>query len=159
MNDLNNTIKNILDNRDYTAMFSMKKLPSPGQFISTGMQANGNLLKMVGYCVQIRKNIGMFGSHMYLIRHPDGLLTIHENQSYYAMTEEQEKTLRPFFTIVPEQEDFTKAFSLINKQYPEIGFIIEKSDMQEIPEVTENDTPVKIFETDNQGNKKITIII
>lgn len=159
MSDINKTIETILENRDYTSMFNSKKLPFPGQFISTGMQFGGNALKMVGYCVQIRKNIGMFGSHMYLIRHADGVLTIHENQSYYAMTKEQENNLRPFFSILPEQEDFTKAFSLQNGAYPEVGFIIDKNDMETIPPVTENDVPFKIVEIDQQGNQKITIII
>lgn len=159
MHTLEQTIDNILNNRNYTHMFNDKKLPSQGQFISTGMQMGGNPIKMVGYCVQIRKNIGLFGGDMYLIRHADGLLTIHENQSYYAMTSEQENQLRPFFEVLPEQEDFTKAYSLQNQQYPEVGFIIDKSQMASISPTTKNDIAVKIVEMDATGKQTISIII
>lgn len=74
-----------------------------GDFLISGMTQSGT--QMIGYVVQIRKKWGAFGSDMFLIRHPDGDLIRHENQSFWKLTEDQIQKVRPYFDItVPESE-------------------------------------------------------
>lgn len=108
------------------------------QFVITGMNTDGDLAKRVGYCVQIRKKRGQFGSDMVFLRHADGRLTTHENQSYYAMTPQQEALARQIFDILPEDEEIEKGYMCVDKVH-EVGFVIENSASKPSP-----DTPFSI---------------
>jgi hypothetical protein len=48
----------------------------------------------------------MIGSNQVFLRHFDGKLQVHENQSFYAMTEEQENEVRESFESLPEDEEY-----------------------------------------------------
>lgn len=113
--------------------YNMTSSPVPGEYVITCMQA-GNLQgqqgwhKYIGYVVQVRKKAGAFGSDMILLRHPDGALVRHENQSFCLMNEfwlEQAKALFPAGMTPDEYEDYTVAYTLGNDEYPEIGKVIE----------------------------------
>lgn len=104
-----------------------------GQFVQTGMQAGGiPPLKAIGYCVQVRKRCGQFGSNMVFLRHPDGKLTVHENQCFYALSAEDEALIRPFFKVLPEQEEPDLGYQCCDGIH-EVGFIIEHSASQPSP--------------------------
>lgn len=134
MKNLEQVFEQVLEDRLATAYIGYGKYPKQGQFVSTGMQMESNPIKTIGYCVQIREKIGVFGSNSYMLRHANGLLTIHENQSFYTLTQEQETLVRPFFKVLPEQEDYSLPYTLAGGTYPETGFIISRETMKEVPE-------------------------
>jgi hypothetical protein len=70
------------------------KLPTAGQYLITSMSMHDNYIEQIGYCVQVRLKSGAFGSNQYLIRHPNGSLICHENQSFYSMTPGQRGQIR-----------------------------------------------------------------
>jgi hypothetical protein len=120
-------LKQIMGLTDYRrTMLDLAKAEAPGRFVVTGPQPGWNLLKHVGYCVQVRKGCGQYSSDMVFLRHPDGSLTTHENQSFFAMTAEQEVLAREIFEVLPEDEDFSQGFSCTDK-IREIGYVIENS--------------------------------
>lgn len=134
--------RKIVEARD---SYNMTPRPAPGEYVITGMQI-GNKRgaqgwhKYVGYVVQVRKKAGAFGSDMVLLRHPDGSLVRHENQSFYRMDErllEQAKSLFPA-GMTPDEEDYTKAYTLGNGEHPEIGKVIEPK-LEDLPR---DDAPV-----------------
>lgn len=128
----NSTIRQILDLTDYSLGLNCGKHPGQGQLVITGLQAGGVLERRIGFCVQIRRQRGQFGSDMVFLRHPDGMLVTHENQSYFGMTTEQEALARPLFTDLPEDEDYTQGYRCCAKVH-EVGFIIEESASQPSP--------------------------
>ena len=79
-------VQQILALTDYSLGLNFGRHPSQGQFVVTGPQMGGGAERRIGFCVQIRKQRGQFGSDMVFLRHPDGGLVTHENQSYFAMT-------------------------------------------------------------------------
>jgi len=104
-----------------------------GCMVVTGLPAGPrNAERRLGFCVQIRRKRGQFGSDMVFLRHPDGDLVTHENQCFYLMTPEQEALARPLFTDLPEDEDFGHGYSCCNK-VREVGFIIENSASEPMP--------------------------
>jgi hypothetical protein len=120
-------IKQIMELTNYRRnMIDLWKADGPGRFVVTGPQPGWNPLKHVGYCVQVRKQCGQYRSDMVFLRHPDGSLTTHENQSFFAMTAEQEVLAREIFEVLPEDEDFSQGFSCTDK-IREIGYVIENS--------------------------------
>ena len=105
---------------------SMKKM-SQGCMVVTGMQVGRREPeRQLGFCVQIRKARGQFGSDMVFLRHTDGALVTHENQSFFLMTEEQEALARPLFQELPEEEDYSHGYSCCNN-VREVGFVVENS--------------------------------
>ncbi|MGY0246470.1 plasmid protein, partial [Klebsiella michiganensis] len=101
----------------------------------------------VGYCVQIRKRVGQFGSDMVFLRHANGSLTVHENNCYCAMDSEQEEVARAVFEVLPEDEDYELGYSDCAKVW-EVGFLIEKSQSRGTP-----DTPFSIAITKTKGGQ------
>lgn len=143
-------VKKIVKSVDRSNIAFCGEYPKSGEYVITGSQfgnLNGELgwQSYVGYVVQVRKKAGAFGSHMVLLRHPDGLLIPHENQSYYRMDEYWLKKAKALFpdNLSPEQEDYTEPYTLRGGLYPEIGKIIEPQD---------NGPPV-----DNSPMMKITV--
>lgn len=78
----------------------------------------------VGYCVQVRKGRGQFGSDQVFIRHCDGSMVVHENQGWFALSDEVADRIKPFFELLPGDEDPTKAITYCGEE-PEIGFVIQ----------------------------------
>ncbi|MFJ5483472.1 plasmid protein [Pectobacterium actinidiae] len=96
-----------------------------GQFVVTGPNFQGDDMR-VGYCVQVRKGVGQFGSDMVFLRHSSGSLVVHENQCYCAMNAEQKALARSMFEVLPEDEEYELGYSDCHKVH-EIGFVIEHS--------------------------------
>lgn len=84
--------------------FVSKNLPVRGAWVITG-PGLGPIMWRVGYVCQIRLKRGQFGSDMYLIRHADGTLICHENNSYIAMSRVDIDLIRPHFVYLPEDEE------------------------------------------------------
>jgi len=128
MND--ELIKKIVDARDYKKMVPIGEHPMPGEYVITGLQVgnhNGERGwdKYVGYVVQVRKEAGCFCSDLILIRHPDGKLTSHENQSFFRVNKFWKEKIKSLYNE-DDVEDYSKPYTLgMNGEYPEIGKIIE----------------------------------
>jgi hypothetical protein len=133
MQNRHDIIEAVLALTDYKkGMYGDGRHPSQGQMVITGPQMGATREKRIGFCVQIRKNCGQFGSDMVFLRHPDESLTTHENQSYFAMTAEQESLARTLFTHLPEDEDYSEGYRCCDK-VTEIGFLIDHSKSKPMP--------------------------
>lgn len=110
--------------------------PAQGQFVTTAFLPFASAEQQMGFCVQVRKGRGQFGSDMVFLRHPAGGLTTHENQSFNAMTDEQEAMARSLFESenLPEAEDYSRGYSCYGKVH-EVGFLIEDSKSEPKPDV------------------------
>ncbi|HDH0371879.1 TPA: plasmid protein [Klebsiella variicola subsp. variicola] len=122
----------IVELNDFERMISYDSTPSQGQFVVTGPNFQGNHSR-VGYCVQIRKRVGQFGSDMVFLRHANGSLIVHENNCYCAMDSEQEELARAVFEVLPDDEDYELGYSDCAK-VREVGFLIEKSQSRGTPD-------------------------
>lgn len=107
--------------------------PKPHHYYVTSMQM-GNLSGeqgwelYLGYVVQIRKGVGQFGSDLVLMRHPNGKLWRHENQSFFMVPEELIDVAKGFFEeeLVPGVYDTADTEYTIGSGYPATGLVIEK---------------------------------
>lgn len=152
----------IANSRDYGKMIHYGKYPEPGEYVITGIQSgnfNGERgwQLYVGYVVQVRKKAGAFGSNMVLIRHPDGVLVSHENQSYHRMEEHWLIKAKALFLdgITPDQEDYSQPYTILGEKYPETGKIIEPRENG--PPVDESPM-MKITISKEDGSKEIVIV-
>ncbi|WOY03089.1 plasmid protein [Dickeya fangzhongdai] len=123
----------IIELNDFQRMIGLSCHPAQGQFVVTGPNFQGDDTR-VGYCVQVRKKVGQFGSDMVFLRHVNGSLTVHENQCYCAMNAEQEALARSVFEVLPEDEEHEQGYSDCEKVH-EIGFVIEHSKSCGTPDV------------------------
>lgn len=100
--------------------------------------------KRTGRLVQVRKNCGQFGSHVYLIRVRDGELKTfenvmirHSNDKHFERNFYINNGMTP--PIVPEQDedelDTENTEYTICDKWPETGFIIENPKQPEDPGV------------------------
>ncbi|EAM8673194.1 plasmid protein [Salmonella enterica] len=137
----------IIELNDFKRMISYDSALSQGQFVVTGPNFQGNHAR-VGYCVQIRKHVGQFGSDMVFLRHANGSLVVHENNCYCAMNKEQEELARAVFEVLPEDEDYELGYSDCAKVL-EVGFLIEKSQSRGTP-----DAPFSIAITKTTGGQQ-----
>lgn len=159
-------VKAIIDALDYKLMVSPwgdDDYPLPGEYVLTGIQA-GNLHGekglhfRIGYVVQIRKKAGAFGSHIVLLRHPDGTLMSHMNQTFVRVSEEWQERVKAVFAkgITPsEMEDYSQPYTL-GGEFPEIGGIIELKEDQ-VPAGESESPMVAITITHADGSKSITV--
>lgn len=122
---MTNIIKAIVDAADYQRMISHNNNPAFGQFVVAGYNG-GPAESRLGYCVQVRKKVGQFGSDIVFLRHASGTLTAHENNCYVAVTEEQEALARSVFKLLPDDEEPEKGYSDPAGVH-ETGFVIEDS--------------------------------
>lgn len=98
---------------------------SYGQFIETGPQ-RGGVIQSIGYCVQIRKGVGVYGTDIVFLRHADGRLVTHENQFFFALGDEQVEQAKVLFDCLPADEEAPLGYGDCNG-VREVGFIIENS--------------------------------
>lgn len=119
---------------DYKNLIRHDSHPEQGQFVVTGPNCGGDIDR-VGYCLQVRKGVGQFGSDMILLRHAGGNITVHENQCFFAMNAVQEELARAVFTVLPEQEDYAGGYKDCEKVH-EVGFIIEHSASRGSPDTS-----------------------
>lgn len=104
----------------------LRRPVSLGQFVVTGpIYPRRAVHCQIGYCVQIRTGAGQFGSDVVFLRHADGILTTHENQSYTLVPDEHVHLAQNLFTMLPEDEDFSQGFAC-TEGIREYGFIIEQ---------------------------------
>ncbi|WP_243211067.1 plasmid protein (plasmid) [Klebsiella pneumoniae] len=122
MTDVINDIVNFID---YQKMIRHDSNPAFGQFVVAGYNG-GPAENRLGYCVQVRKKVGQFGSDIVFLRHASGTLTAHENNCYVAVTEEQEALARSVFKLLPDDEEPEKGYSDPAGVH-ETGFVIEDS--------------------------------
>lgn len=127
------TLAHIVELADYHRMISHPDNPAQGQFVVTGPNFKDDSAR-VGYCVQVRKRVGQFGSDMVFLRHVNGSLTVHENNCYLAMDAEQEALARSVFEVLPEDEEYEHGYSDC-EGIREVGFVVENSASQGIPDV------------------------
>lgn len=114
-----------------------------GQFIFT-LSPHTNVMKNVGYAVQVRKKAGDFGSDLILIRLANGGLQTWSNQSFFNMTEEQEALARKIFVDLPEDEDqFANIGYKTFEGERKTGFLIEDESYAE-PATAESNVNIKI---------------
>lgn len=117
---------------DYQNMISPGSHPAKGQFVVTGTTRGDNAIRL-GYCIQVRKGRGQFGSDMVFLRHPDGTINTHENQFYLSMTDVQIQLARSVFSIMPEDEDDSRGYCCCGK-IREFGFVVENSETVPTPD-------------------------
>ncbi len=156
--------KSIIDSRDYQNMVDcFGGHPEPGEYVITALQAgnfNGEgkngLESYFGYVVQVRKKAGCYGSDIVLIRHPNGTLGHHENQSYFRVTKEIEDLIKCLFDedFRPENEDYSEPYTLANG-FPETGKVIEPKGRQS----DSKPKPFTIITEKSDGAKTVTTII
>ena len=99
----------------------------PGQLVCTGpIMGQTSPVRRVGYCVQVRLQAGEFGSDMVLLRHLDRSLTPHSNQSFYALSDEQQCQAAPLFAALLEEEDLGGDHTYtLGADHPKKGFMVE----------------------------------
>ncbi len=149
-------LKLIVDNMDYEKMVGFDNYPIPGEYYITGPQAgNSDLTRYVGYVVQVRLKAGAFGSNCIFMRHPDGVLMTHENQSFFAVDGYWENKIIELFDdeTTPALEDYSKAYT-IRDEYPEIGKIIEP---KECDRSLDESPLAQITITHSDGSKTVEV--
>jgi hypothetical protein len=109
-------LEHVLENVSYANCLMGLGQPKPtqdlrGRFMVAGYNGEAALGR-VGYCVQIRRKQGQFGSDCVWLRLADGSLTIHQNNSYMSISIEDEALIRPFFVHLPEDEDYEDGFHI-----------------------------------------------
>jgi len=130
--DRDTILANIVTNIDWSRMISHSSHPSFGQFVVTGPNSLP-ASDRVGFCVQVRRKVGQFGSDMVILRHANGDLYIHENNFYIALTAEQEELARFLFTALPEDESDDREYGA--NGVLETGFVIDNSETKGSPDV------------------------
>ena len=101
--------------------------PKFGDTLLTGLIAGqkASFERYIGYVVQIREKRGSFGSDQYFLRHPDGSIHVHENQSFFILTEEFSMKAQEFFeTKISDNVDTESTEYTYMEGEPETGFII-----------------------------------
>ncbi len=122
---MTDVISDIVNSIDYQKMIGHDSNPAFGQFVVAGYNG-GPAENRLGYCVQVRKKVGQFGSDIVFLRHANGALTAHENNCYVAVTDEQEAQARSVFKLLPDDEEPEKGYSDPAGVH-ETGFVIEDS--------------------------------
>jgi hypothetical protein len=85
-----------------------------------------NFDNMVGYCVQVRLKQGCANSNLVLLRHSNGQLRGHENQSYFKIPIHLIDEIKEFFEVNPEEEDFSLPYKIDNIEAK--GFLIRDTE-------------------------------
>ena len=103
--------------------------PKHGEIVKAGLIANTprDFDHYIGYVVQIRQKRGQYGSDQYLVRHPDGSLTNHENQAFWLVPKDLAEKALSLFVKKPDEEDKSTTYT-VGMDFPENGYIIEFHD-------------------------------
>lgn len=150
-------VSQILEQTDYDLFMGAMGHPKQGQFVTTGPQMGGSLESRVGYCVQVRKGRGAYGSNVVFLRHPNGGLTTHENQSFFGLTPKQEALAREIFVELPEDENYSRGYS-IQDEYHEVGFLIEDASGDHPPAQSGSGVQLTVKNTKDDGTTETTLI-
>ena len=100
--------------------------PEYGKIVMTGLIQGQeyDFEHAIGYVVQIRCKRGQYGSDQYLVRHSDGILAVHENQSFWLVPDSLAEKALELFVQTPCQEGGDTEYS-IGADFPETGYLIE----------------------------------
>lgn len=94
------------------------------KYVVTGLQQGGSTFdNRIGRVAQVRIEAGDFGSDNVLLRHCDGVLQQHTNQSFWLIPDEFTEYLNKCFEGV-YLDDSDKYDYTLNEGSPERGFII-----------------------------------
>lgn len=94
------------------------------KYVITGMQQGGATIeRRIGRVAQVRIEAGDFGSDNVLLRHCDDVLQQHTNQSFWLIPYKFKSYLDELFKDA-YLDDSDKEEYTLNKESPEIGFII-----------------------------------
>lgn len=136
-----NEIRTILEMEKGSMITEGAKLQK-GQYVMTGHIVGAEVLqRRIGFCVQVRLKRGQFRSDMVFLRHPDGNLVTHENQFFWALTDEQLERAILLFSDKAEDEDYEHGYRCAGGVH-EKGFLVSDSDSTPAP-----DTPFSIIIT------------
>jgi hypothetical protein len=104
------------------------RYPEYGKLVMSGMAMGMpyDFDHAIGYIVQIRVSRGAYGSDQYLVRHQDGTLTTHENQSFWIVSEFHQEAALSLFEQTPDKEGGDTEYT-IAEGFPEVGYIIKES--------------------------------
>lgn len=92
-----------------------------GKYVVTGPMV-GNMEGVVGRLVQVRKKTGVFGTDTVLIREPNGILSSHENQCFWIISEEYKTELDEIFKDVCLDDADEEEYTICGKD-PVTGFL------------------------------------
>lgn len=103
------------------------RIPEQGAFIAPALLRDPHIERFVGFCVQVRRKCGAFGSNQVFLRHADGSLVVHENQAFCRLTPAQVERLRPAYDpdSLPDVEDYSHGYEY--RGVTEVGYIIDHS--------------------------------
>lgn len=136
--------------------FSSRRMPEQGMFVKTGPHG-GSILGSIGWVAQVRLKQGQFGSDNYILCHAGngGWAVQHSNQVFYPLTPAEVDLVRPFFSdCLPEDEDFSRGFTLGSEETRAIGFLIDPpADFE--PRGGEG-ASMRMTTVDADGNKTVT---
>lgn len=108
--------------------FGSRRMPEQGMFVKTGPHG-GSKRGSIGWVAQVRLRQGQFGSDNYILCHAGadgGWLMQHANQAFYPLTPAEVELVRPFFADrLPENEDFSRGYTLGSEETRAIGFLID----------------------------------
>ncbi|MFJ7794490.1 hypothetical protein [Pseudomonas sp. NPDC096950] len=107
--------------------FSGRRTPKQGMFVKTGPHG-GSKRGSIGWVAQVRLKQGQFGSDNYILCHAGngGWLMQHANNVFYPLTPSEVELVRPFFADrLPENEDFTRGYTLGSEETRAFGFLID----------------------------------
>lgn len=90
------------------------------KYVITGMIQGSEPEKRIGRLIQVRLEVGDFGSDAVFLRHSDGSLSVHTNQCFFLIPDEYIKEIEFDF----ESEDTIDTEYTQGHENPEIGFII-----------------------------------
>ncbi len=97
-------------------------------YVITGRQCGEHVgIYYIGKVVQVRLEAGEFGSNIVFLRHADGLLQTHDNQTFYTIPEKYLKKVEELFEEGHpggEADDADAQEYFIHSAKPEKGFII-----------------------------------
>lgn len=92
-------LRDIVDRMSYVGMIRDWNDSHFNEYVITGVQSgfSNNPNKRIGRIVQVRLKAGAFGSDLVLLRHANGDLTSHENQSFTPLKGEDRKRVHQAF--------------------------------------------------------------
>lgn len=138
---------NIEDNKEYFGkMINHWDNDLKNKYVTTGLIAGKENIanNRVGRVAQVRLEAGDFGSDCVLLRHKDGSLVPHENQSFWLIPDKFKDYLDEIFKDVYLDDSDKYAYTLQGAK-SENGFIIkshlkdnESSPMRDIKEAISN---------------------
>jgi len=102
-----------------------------GKFVTTGINSRRDNQALVGRLVQVRKGAGAFGSDCVLLRHLDGRLIEHGNQSYTIIDDYLIVAWLKFIFKDVEIDSPDEEYTLGGGQRPKTGFIITDDECDE----------------------------